>query len=135
VRGEGGGDEGERGGGHDTANSSGVKIRQVVSHVSRRLSTEQARDHETADDEEHVDADVTTFESRHAGVRENHQDDGNGAKTLDVRSKRWRAVRSPVTAPVSTRSILGSSSTDTSSTLHRRQLRFGRRETLGGFNT
>jgi hypothetical protein len=55
--------------------------------VSRWLSAQEARDHEAADDEEHVDADVAAFESRHARVREYHQDDGDGAQPLNVRSK------------------------------------------------
>ena len=50
------------------------------------LPQEQARDDETRDHEEHVDADVTPAQPG-SGVEENDHDDGDGTQSLDVGAK------------------------------------------------
>jgi len=59
-------------------------MRQILTDTALGLTKEQARDHETTDDEEHVDADVATLETRNRGVDQDDQDDRDGAKPLDV---------------------------------------------------
>jgi hypothetical protein len=50
------------------------------------LAEKEARDQEPADDEEDVDADEAAGD-REAGVKEEHEEDGDPAEALDIRAE------------------------------------------------
>ena len=56
---------------------------------------EKAGDHEAGDDEEDVDADITSAEDGNTGVIEDDEKYGDRAETFDVRTKRAVARSGP----------------------------------------
>ena len=48
------------------------------------FAEQDARDHETRDHEEHVDADVSAPQTGDSGVEEDHEEDGDRPETFDV---------------------------------------------------
>ena len=50
------------------------------------VGQDDGRDQVAADDEEDVDADITAAEARHAGMEQDHGDDGDGPEPVDFRT-------------------------------------------------
>ena len=80
-------DDDQARGGDDPSGPAAVEADEGRVSCPLPLPEEDAGDDEPGNDEEDIDADVATGKSRYAGVKEDDQENGDGADPLDVGSK------------------------------------------------
>ena len=85
--------ERERRGRQDPPRASRVEVGERHATRVEGAAEQPLRDQEARDHEEHVDADEAAAQTGNARVAERDDQDGDGAKSLDVRTKRGGRAR------------------------------------------
>ena len=88
-------EEAERRGRQEAPRPTRVEPGERDGSGSLELTDQQARDQEPGQDEEDVDADVPAGDPGHAGMEQQHEEDGDAAQALEVRAKAARRRRDP----------------------------------------